>query len=110
MAFPRPRPARPELPRQRVRSLQCGQGAVRAARFNADGNYCLTCGSDKTLKLWNPHKGTALRTYQGHGYEVLDAAGSFDNSQICSGSADKAVALWDVTTGQVVRKYRGHAG
>lgn len=40
-----------------------------------DGNYCLTCGSDKSLKLWNPHKGTALRTYQGHGYEVLDAAG-----------------------------------
>lgn len=120
MAFPRPRPARPELPRQRVQTLQCGQGAVRAARFNgetgeksreetggnggrdqdpgmeagnqagvpvwgfqgsrpfppaADGNYCLTCGSDKTLKLWNPHKGTALRTYQGHGYEVLDAAG-----------------------------------
>ncbi|XP_058717695.1 WD repeat domain-containing protein 83-like [Poecile atricapillus] len=110
MAFPRPRPARPELPRQRVQTLQCGQGAVRAARFNADGNYCLTCGSDKTLKLWNPHKGTALRAYQGHGYEVLDAAGSFDNSQICSGSADKAVALWDVTTGQVVRKYRGHAG
>ncbi|NWU42123.1 WDR83 protein, partial [Hylia prasina] len=95
---------------RRVQTLQCGQGAVRAARFNADGNYCLTCGSDKTLKLWNPHKGTALRTYQGHGYEVLDAAGSFDNSQICSGGADKAVALWDVTTGQVVRKYRGHAG
>ncbi|NWT09503.1 WDR83 protein, partial [Vireo altiloquus] len=110
MAFPRPRPARAELPRQRMQTLQCGQGAVRAARFNADGNYCLTCGSDKTLKLWNPHKGTALRTYQGHGYEVLDAAGSFDNSQICSGGADKAVALWDVTTGQVVRKYRGHAG
>uniref|UniRef100_A0A8B9RW87 WD repeat domain-containing protein 83 n=2 Tax=Accipitrinae TaxID=8955 RepID=A0A8B9RW87_9AVES len=75
MAFPRPRPARPELPRRRVRTLECGQGAVRAVRFNVDGNYCLTCGSDKTLKLWNPHKGTALRTYQGHGYEVLDAAG-----------------------------------
>ncbi|NXX16287.1 WDR83 protein, partial [Podargus strigoides] len=75
-----------------------------------DGNYCLTCGSDKTLKLWNPHKGTALRSYQGHGYEVLDAAGSFDNSQLCSCSADKTVALWDVASGQVVRKYRGHAG
>ncbi|NWI25886.1 WDR83 protein, partial [Sula dactylatra] len=69
-----------------------------------------TCGSDKSLKLWNPHKGTALRTYQGHGYEVLDAAGSFDNSQLCSCGADKTVALWDVATGQVVRKYRGHAG
>ena len=46
-----------------------------AVRHAVDGNYCLTCGSDKTLKLWNPHKGTALRSYQGHGYEVLDAAG-----------------------------------
>ncbi|XP_052655969.1 LOW QUALITY PROTEIN: WD repeat domain-containing protein 83 [Harpia harpyja] len=110
MAFPRPRPARPELPRRRVRTLECGQGAVRAVRFNVDGNYCLTCGSDKSLRLWNPHKGTALRTYQGHGYEVLDAAGSFDNSQLCSCGADKTVALWDVATGQVVRKYRGHAG
>ncbi|XP_056181927.1 LOW QUALITY PROTEIN: WD repeat domain-containing protein 83 [Falco biarmicus] len=110
MAFPRPRPPRPELPRRRVRTLQCGQGAVRAVRFNVDGNYCMTCGSDKSLKLWNPHKGTALRTYQGHGYEVLDAAGSFDNSQLCSCGADKTVALWDVASGQVVRKYRGHAG
>ncbi|XP_075268679.1 WD repeat domain-containing protein 83 isoform X4 [Opisthocomus hoazin] len=110
MAFPQPRPGRPELPRQRVRTLECGQGAVRAVRFNADGNYCLTCGSDKSLKLWNPHKGTALRTYQGHGYEVLDAAGSFDNSQLCSCGADKAVALWDVATGRVLRKYQGHAG
>ncbi|NXY90905.1 WDR83 protein, partial [Alcedo cyanopectus] len=75
-----------------------------------DGNYCLTCGSDKSLKLWNPHKGTILRSYQGHGYEVLDAAGSFDNSQICSCGADKTVVLWDVGTGRVIRKYRGHAG
>ena len=30
---------------------------------------------DKTLKLWNPLRGTLLRTYSGHGYEVLDAAG-----------------------------------
>ncbi|XP_064355383.1 WD repeat domain-containing protein 83 [Dromaius novaehollandiae] len=110
MAFPRPRPGPAELPRRRVRSLACGQGAVRAARFNVDGNYCLTCGSDKSLKLWNPHKGTLLRAYHGHGYEVLDAAGSFDNSQLCSGSADKTVALWDVASGQVVRKFRGHAG
>jgi len=75
-----------------------------------DGNYCLTCGSDKTLKLWNPLRGTLLRTYSGHGYEVLDAAGSFDNSSLCSGGGDKAVVLWDVASGQVVRKFRGHAG
>ncbi|XP_006023472.1 WD repeat domain-containing protein 83 [Alligator sinensis] len=110
MAFPEPKPEKPELPKKLVQNLECKQGAVRAVRFNVDGNYCLTCGSDKSLKLWNPHKGTVLKTYSGHGYEVLDAAGSFDNSQLCSCGADKTVILWDVATGQVVRKFRGHAG
>ncbi|XP_038626668.1 WD repeat domain-containing protein 83 isoform X1 [Tachyglossus aculeatus] len=110
MAFPQPKPQKPELPRKLLRTLECRQGAVRAVRFNVDGNYCLTCGTDKSLKLWNPHKGTLLKTYNGHGYEVLDAHGSFDNSHLCSCSSDKTVVLWDVSTGQVVRKFRGHAG
>ncbi|XP_069623354.1 WD repeat domain-containing protein 83 [Ranitomeya imitator] len=110
MSFPAPKPRPPELPRYLHRRLLCAQGAVRAVRFNVDGNYCMTCGSDKSLKLWNPHKGTLLKTYSGHGYEVLDAAGSYDNSQICSCSSDKTVVLWDVAQGQVVRKFRGHAG
>uniref|UniRef100_A0A671UFL6 WD repeat domain-containing protein 83 n=1 Tax=Sparus aurata TaxID=8175 RepID=A0A671UFL6_SPAAU len=51
-----------------------------------------------------------LKTYSGHGYEVLDADSSYDNSQLCSCSSDKTVILWDVATGQVTRKLRGHAG
>ncbi len=38
----------------------------------ADGNYVLSCGSDKSLKLWSASRGTLLKTYTGHGYEVLD--------------------------------------
>ncbi|XP_078387398.1 WD repeat domain-containing protein 83 [Cetorhinus maximus] len=110
MAFPAPRPQAPRFPNRQLRTFPCGQGAVRAVRFNADGNYCLTCGSDKSLKLWNPHRGTLLKTYAGHGYEVLDSAGSCDNSQICSCGADKTVILWDVATGRLVRKFRGHGG
>ena len=84
------------------------QGAVRAVRFNHDGNYCLTCGSDKLLKLWNPHKAVLLKTYSGHGYEVLDAVGSSDNSRLASCGADKTVVQWDVATGQILRRFRGH--
>ncbi|XP_076346422.1 WD repeat domain-containing protein 83-like [Tachypleus tridentatus] len=90
--------------------VQCGQGAVRCVRFNADGNYCLTCGSDKSLKLWNPKTEKLLQKYSGHGYEVLDAQGSCDNSHIVSGSMDKHVFLWDVITANPIRKFRGHAG
>lgn len=91
-------------------TIKCKQQVVRAVRFNVDGTYCLTCGADKKIKLWNPHRQLLLKTYGGHANEVLDAAGSCDSSQIVSGSSDKSVILWDVTTGQPVRRYRGHAG
>ncbi|KAK0069941.1 WD repeat domain-containing protein 83 [Biomphalaria pfeifferi] len=97
-------------PNKRTQIIDCKQGAVRCVKFNVDGNYCLTCGSDKTVKLWNPHKNLLLKTYIGHGYEVLDAHSSGDNAHICSGGMDKAVVLFDVSTGQTVRKFRDHAG
>lgn len=90
--------------------FDCQQGAVRAVRFNKDGNYCVTCGADKSIKLWNPYKKSKLQTYVGHSNEVLDADCSSDHSFICSGSADKQVFYYDVKTAKIVRKYRAHAG
>lgn len=92
-----------------IATIKCKQQAIRAVRFNVDGTYCLSCGADKKIKLWNPHRQLLLKTYGGHANEVLDAAGSCDSSQIVSCSADKSVILWDVTTGQPIRRYRGHA-
>ena len=92
-----------------IRTLNAGhEGPVRGVRFNSDGNYCMTCGSDKTLRLCNPHKGTLLKTYMGHGYEVLDAVAAYENDKIASCGADKMVILWDVSTGKSIRKFRGH--
>lgn len=34
MAFPEPKPRAPELPQKQLKTLDCGQGAVRAVRFN----------------------------------------------------------------------------
>ncbi|XKL59718.1 hypothetical protein PGB90_000734 [Kerria lacca] len=93
-----------------TQTIDCGQGAIRAVRYNVDGNYCLTCGSDKKIKLWNPNKGLYLNTYAGHGNEVLDVASSCDNSQIVSCGIDKTVILWDVIKAQPLRRLRGHAG
>jgi mitogen-activated protein kinase organizer 1 len=99
-----------EIPERLSLTLECKQGAVRAVRHNQDGNYLLTCGSDKTLKLWNADRGLVLKTYTGHGYEVLDARGSCDNAQLVSCGMDKTVIVWEVATGTPVRKFRGHAG
>lgn len=75
-----------------------------------DGSYCVTCGSDRKLKLWNPYKAVTLKTYGGHGDEVMDACASCDSSQIASCGLDKSVIVWDVATGNPVRRFRGHAG
>ncbi|XP_031561852.1 WD repeat domain-containing protein 83-like isoform X2 [Actinia tenebrosa] len=99
-----------DLPCKEAALLAGHQGPVRAVRFNSDGNYCITCGSDKLVKLWNPHRegGKFLKTYSGHGYEVLDVVASGDSGRLASCSADRTVVLWDVSTGQVIRRYRGH--
>lgn len=92
------------------KSFDCNQGAIRAVRYNVDGNYCLTCGSDRKIKLFNPKSGLMIKTYAGHGDEVTDVTGSCDSSFILSGSQDKSIIYWDVATGLPVRRLRTHAG
>ncbi|XP_029661249.1 WD repeat domain-containing protein 83 [Formica exsecta] len=93
-----------------LKEIDCKQGAVRSVRFSVDGSYCITCGSDRKIKLWNPYKSVTLKTYGGHGDEVMDGCASCDSSQIVSCGLDKSVILWDVATGTPVRRFRGHAG
>jgi mitogen-activated protein kinase organizer 1 len=69
----------PEFNLECLKTIDTKHGAVRAVRFNVDGSYCLTCGADRKLKLWNPHKALPLKTYSGHADEVLDACSSCDN-------------------------------
>ncbi|CAM8884004.1 unnamed protein product [Rhodiola kirilowii] len=97
-----------ELPRKEANVLKGHEGAVLAARFNSDGNYCLTGGKDRTIRLWNPHRGIHIKTYKSHGREVRDVHVTQDNSKLCSCGGDRQVFYWDVATGRVIRKFRGH--
>lgn len=106
-----------------LRELACrgaGAGSVNVVRFTRDGNYCLSGGDDRVVRLWNPHKddpaadsaGKALliKKYDGtHGYSILDVAVSHDNARFASCGVDKSVFLWDVTSGRVVRRIQHHA-
>ncbi|TMW63253.1 hypothetical protein Poli38472_002194 [Pythium oligandrum] len=105
------------VPSQCVRVLRGHHGPVNAVRFNEKGTYVMTCGQDKTIRLWNPHRdgleqqgdGLLIKTYQGrHGYDVQDVAIAADNSKFASCGRDKAVFMWDVPTGKVIRKFEGH--
>ncbi|KAK9832290.1 hypothetical protein WJX74_005480 [Apatococcus lobatus] len=98
------------LPSERTFELKGHEGPVLAVRFNRSGTYCLSCGKDRTLRLWNPHRGIPIKSYHGHGYDVRDVAVSTDNSKLASGGGDRQIFLWDVATGRTLRKFRGHDG
>lgn len=97
-----------ELPTREVNILRGHEGAVLAVRFNGNGNYCLSCGRDRTLRLWNPHRGLPIKSYKAHAREVRDVDVSGDNSKLCSCGGDRQLFYWDVSTGRIIRKLRGH--
>jgi mitogen-activated protein kinase organizer 1 len=51
------------FPSQELCTLRGHIGSVSTVKFNSDGNYCLSGGNDKTIRLWNPVKGTLIKTY-----------------------------------------------
>jgi mitogen-activated protein kinase organizer 1 len=89
--------------------IDCKQGLIKAVRFNEDGQYAITCGSDRTIKLWRPIKELQLKCYRGHSAEVIDAEAKPDNSQFISCSNDKSVIVWDVENGKILRRFRNLA-
>jgi len=62
------------------------QRSVLAVRWNADGHYCLSCGKDSTIKLWNPFKSTCVALFSGHGRDVTDVDCAGDSEHFVSSS------------------------
>eukprot|EP01104_Vermistella_antarctica_P014135 TRINITY_DN4403_c0_g3_i1.p1 TRINITY_DN4403_c0_g3~~TRINITY_DN4403_c0_g3_i1.p1 ORF type:complete len:321 (-),score=58.93 TRINITY_DN4403_c0_g3_i1:76-1038(-) len=96
------------LPNRQHFLLRGHKEGVLSVRFNDSGSYFMSCSHDRTIRLWNPHKGTSIKTYVGHSYEVRDVQITKDNGRFASCGGDRTVYLWDVGTGQVIRKFRGH--
>jgi WD40 repeat protein len=77
--------------------------------FSSDGRYVLSCGDDKTLKLWEVSSGREIRTFAGHLRMVESLAVSPDGQLALTGSwGDTSLKLWDVANGRQIRTFKGH--
>ncbi len=74
-------PAAPDesgaLPTRCASVLAGHEGAVLNVRYNASGAFALSCGKDRTLRLWSLAKGALIKTYTGHGHEARCALRAF---------------------------------
>ncbi|KAJ3023487.1 WD repeat-containing protein 83 [Thoreauomyces humboldtii] len=99
------------LPSAQLHCLKAHAGPVHAVRYSQDGNYILTAGSDRLVRLWSAQTGLAIKTYEAHGKAVLALAippAGADNSRFASASEDRSVFVWDVGTGHPIRRFQGH--
>lgn len=86
--------------------IDCEQGLLRTVRFNENGQFALTTGTDRCIKLWRPTKLLHLKTYKGHSADVIDCQSNYDSSQLSSCSNDRSIIVWDVETGKILRRFR----
>ena len=99
---------------EETRRLRGHRGAILCVRYTSDGSYCMSAGSDRSVKLWNPERdaektgGLLIQTYDGHAQEATGVAIAKDSATFVSCGADKLAILWDVATGQKLRKFLGH--
>ncbi len=91
-----------------ARTLVGHSGEVNAVALTANGNYAISGGWDKTLRLWDTATGRTVRSFEGHGDCVRGVALNGDGRLALSGGWDRTVRLWDVATGQCRRVFSGH--
>jgi WD40 repeat protein len=69
----------------------------------------VTCGSDKTVRVWDAAAGTELRKLAGHKGAVYALAFTPGGRLLTSG-ADKTVRVWDLTSDAERRSLPEHRG
>lgn len=79
------------------------QGWIRDATVNRDGSLLATCGSDRTVRLWNPTDGAPLATLRGDNDDLYVVRFSPDGLHLLAGDRLGRVWQWDVATHKLVR-------
>jgi WD40 repeat protein len=81
-----------------------------------DGRVVLSASGDKTLRLWEIHRGTMIRMLTGHADPVTACAlsqrahrvGGKTVRLVASGDSRQLIRLWDADSGQAVANLKGH--
>ena len=82
---------------------------VISVEFSPSGNLLATKGRDETLRLWNPHSGSLIRTMDSNFKSGI--AFNKDGSIIASAEGtDKVINLWHTDTGKLQKTLGGHLG
>ena len=83
-------------------------GGVNAITFSPNGQFVVSAGNDRTLRLWNLSGKSVVDAFKGHEDVVTSVAFSPNGKFIVSGSRDNSLRLWDLYGNQIGEPLQGH--
>jgi WD40 repeat protein len=86
-------------------------GGVHGVVCSPDGQWLVSAGLDRTVRIWDAGTGKQLHVMTGHGGEVQCVALDAKGSLLASASRNGLVKFWDPATaaakGSITTKHRG---
>ncbi len=74
--------------------IDAHEGGVHSLALTADGQRVVTCGADKTLKLWSVADGKPLATFAGPTDALQSVIITPDGKHLLAGGLDKNLYVW----------------
>jgi WD40 repeat protein len=91
-----------------VRTLAGHSNIVESVAYSRDGRLVATASWDRTVRLWDPATGAAIRTMTAT-QAVRDVAFSPDGTRLASAGSEGELIVWDPATGAPIQTLKGHA-
>jgi len=107
-AGPRPKtPPEPAVPRRSALlcRFQAHEKKVNAVLFSPDGNQILSCGGDRTIKVWEP-SGRLLTTMRSE--QSVECLAVSPEGSIVASADSNIIDLWSVAAGLKIKSFHGH--